>query len=156
MKINLNMLPKEINEEIVFPKYYYENTDIKDLRDVWVSGILKYNASDEIAINLNVSGTMKLVDAITNELIDYPFSFEIDEILESLEGESEKYFEKNQNILDIIEFLWENIVLEVPIRITNEENVHLSGEGWELNNDTSKDEIDPRLQELSKLFKGGE
>lgn len=156
MKINLNMLPKEINEEVVFPEYYYENTDIKDLRDVWVSGILKYNASDEIAINLNVSGTMKLVDAITNELIDYPFSFEIDEILESLEGESEKYFEKNQNILDIIEFLWENIVLEVPIRITNEENVHLSGEGWELNNDTSKDEIDPRLQELSKLFKGGE
>lgn len=156
MKINLNLLPKEINEELIITKNYYELSDIKDLSPVKVLGIIKYNASDEIAINLNVSGTMKLTDAITNDLIDYPFSFEIDEILESLEGESEKYFEKNQNILDIIEFLWENIVLEVPIRITNEENVHLSGEGWELNNVSSKDEIDPRLQELSKIFKGGE
>ena len=67
-----------------------------------------------------------------------------------------KYFEKNQNILDIIEFLWENIVLEVPISYTNASGTHLSGQGWELNSKNEDDGLDPRFEKLNELFKGGE
>ena len=44
-----------------------------------------------------------------------------------------------QNRLDILPFLWQNIVLEVPMRITNSniEDVVSSGEGWELINEKS-------------------
>ena len=59
-----------------------------------------------------------------------------------------------QNMLDIMELLWQNIVLEVPISITKEKDAHLSGEGWELNNN-KEDNIDPRLAELSKLLDEG-
>ena len=156
MKINLNLLPVNINEEFTIPEDFYKDTGIKDLSKVKVNGIIKYNAADEIAINLDVSGKMKLNDAITNELIEYPFSIQIDDILEENDENIAKYFEKSQNILDIIEFLWENIVLEVPIRVTNTTGVHLKGQGWELNSEKKDDGLDPRFEKLNELFKGGE
>ena len=125
MKLNLNLLPIKIDDTFIIPESFYKNTSIKGLDEVKVNGTIKYNAADEIQINLDVNGNMKLIDAVTNELIKYPFSFQIDEILEENDENLTKYFEKSQNILDIIEFLWENIVLEVPIRVTNTTGVHL-------------------------------
>ena len=156
MKLNLNLLPIKINDTYLIPESFYENTSIKGLDEVKVDGVIKYNAADEIQINLDVNGTMKLIDAVTNEPIKYPFSFQIDEILEENDENLTKYFEKSQNILDIIEFLWENIVLEVPIRVTNLTNAHLKGNGWELNSKEDNDGVDPRFEKLNELFKGGE
>ena len=156
MKLNLNLLPIKIDDTFIIPENFYKNTSIKGLDEVKVNGTIKYNAADEIQINLDVNGNMKLIDAVTNELIKYPFSFQIDEILEENDENLTKYFEKSQNILDIIEFLWENIVLEVPIRITKSTGVSLHGDGWQLNEDENKDKIDPRFQKLDEFFKGGE
>ena len=39
-----------------------------------------------------------------------------------------------QNMLDIIELLWENIILEVPISLTKSPNLELKGDGWVLKN----------------------
>ena len=46
--------------------------------------------------------------------------------------------------------------MEVPIRATKHSDTELNGEGWKLKNDSSKKEIDPRLEKLQELFKGGE
>ena len=40
------------------------------------------------------------------------------------------FIEKNQNALDINEFLWQNIVLEVPIRYTLCDAEKLKGDNW--------------------------
>ena len=156
MKLNLNLLPIKINDTFLIPENFYENTSIKGLDEVKVNGIIKYNAADEIQINLDVNGDMELIDAVTNEPIKYPFSFQIDEILEENDENLTKYFEKSQNILDIIEFLWENIVLEVPIRVTGSAGVNMKGNGWELNSKNEDDGLDPRFEKLNELFKGGE
>ena len=38
-----------------------------------------------------------------------------------------------QNILDIFEFLWENILLEVPLHYTKVKDLHkFRGDGWKL------------------------
>ena len=59
----------------------------------------------------------------------------------------------SKNILDIIPILWENIVLEVPIRLTTSDNVKLSGDGWSLNaDDNDFDDIDPRLAKLKEVL----
>ena len=156
MKLNLNLLPIKIDDTFIIPENFYKNTSIKGLDEVKVNGTIKYNAADEIQINLDVNGNMKLIDAVTNELIKYPFSFQIDEILEENDENLTKYFEKSQNILDIIEFLWENIVLEVPIRVTGSAGVNMKGNGWELNSKNEDDGLDPRFEKLNELFKGGE
>ena len=82
MKLNLNLLPIKIDDIFIIPENFFKNTSIKGLDEVKVNGTIKYNAADEIQINLDVNGNMKLIDAVTNELVKYPFSFQIDEILE--------------------------------------------------------------------------
>ena len=156
MKINLNLLPKVFDEDIIIPEDFYKDTSIKDLSKVKVVGSIKYNVIDEVVIDLDVSGEMLLIDAITNEPIKYPFSIKILENLAEIDENDAKYLEKSKNILDIIEFLWENIVLEVPIRVTNTTGVHLKGQGWELNSEKKDDGLDPRFQKLDEFFKGGE
>ena len=45
-----------------------------------------------------------------------------------------KIYKKNKNSLDILPILWENIVLEIPIRVVAEsvKPSNTSGDGWEL------------------------
>lgn len=158
MIVNLNTLYKPfiIDTEIEIPENFYENTVIKNLKNVHVNGKIYYNLSEELEVLMDVTGTMILEDSITLEDIEYPFSFQIEEILNEKDGENQEYLKKDKNILDIIEFLWENIVLEVPISVTNASNVEKTGQGWQLNGKASGTEIDPRLAKLNELFKGGE
>ena len=73
-----------------------------------------------------------------------------------MEGYCGNFYEKSKNSLDISEILWENIVLEIPISITNHksEDLLLKGNGWELVNE-NKEEIDPRLAKLKELLDEG-
>ena len=155
MKINLNLLPVNLVQDIEFDSSYYKNTSIKRLDKFHVKGIIKYNLSDEIEIDLEVNGNMYLEDAITLEEVPYPVSLKISENLQEFGSGDAQYLEKDKNILDIIEFLWENIVLEVPISYTTSSGVLLKGSGWELNGEKEED-IDPQLAKLKDLFKGGE
>lgn len=154
--INLNLLPIELDEDVIFPKEYYANTDIKDLRNFHIKGSIRYNLSDEVTIDIRVTGQMILIDAITLDEISYPIDLNIAETLDDLSDESVQYLEKSKNILDKLEFLWENIVLEVPISFTNSSGKNLKGEGWELNKESEEEEINPQLAKLKDLFKGGE
>ena len=154
--INLNLLPIKLDEDVVFPKSFYENMDILDMTDFHVNGEIKYNLSDEVEVDLHVTGNVHLKDAITLEDVIYPIDLKIVENLNNLEGESEKVFEKSKNILDKLEFLWENIVLEVPISFTSSPGVSMSGDGWELNGGYDEEDKNTPLAKLNDLFKGGE
>ena len=158
MNIDLNKLNVNgeiiINEELKIDEELYKTTSIKDLKPVKVNGKIFYNISDEIELDIDVEGVMILEDSITLDPIDYPYSFHINEIVSSENEEIKEYYQNSKNTLDIMPILWQNIVLEVPISITKEKDAHLSGEGWELNNE-EEDKIDPRLAELSKLLDEG-
>lgn len=157
MQIDLNKLNVSdiiIDESLTIDSELYKNTSIKELKPVKVSGKIFYNVSDEIELDVDVEGTMILEDSITLDPIDYPYSFHINEIISSENEEIKEYYQNSKNTLDIMPILWQNIVLEVPISITKEKDAHLSGEGWELNNN-KEDNIDPRLAELSKLLEEG-
>ena len=74
---------------------------------------------------------MVLEDSLTLEPVDYPLDIHINEVL----GENTEENDKNESKrLDIIDILWQNIVLEVPIslRVNPEKDYELKGEGWEL------------------------
>ena len=158
MLIDLNKLNVnnkiDINEVLTIDEELYKNTSIKRLNPININGSIFYNVSDEIELDIDVEGVMILEDSITLDPIDYPYSFHINEIVSSENEEIKEYYQNSKNTLDIMPILWQNIVLEVPISITKEKDAHLSGEGWELNND-KEDKIDPRLAELSKLLDEG-
>ena len=151
MNINLKELDVKgiyLDKDITFDESFYNNTIIKGIKNTHINANIHLGIDSEITINGNITGTMVLVDSYTNELIDYDFNAEIDEILENNT--------KNNNfILDLSEVLWQNIVLEVPIRTSNTGKVEtLKGEGWSLMDENSKKE-DPRLEVFKTLLEKG-
>ncbi len=139
-----------IDDIVTFGEEYLKNTSIKKLENVKVVGRAYYSVTSEIVFECKVEGTMVLLDAMDLEPVDYPFNFEISEIL------SENDDEKDQNelkTLDIMDVLWQNIVLEVPISVRKnpEKMYNLEGEGWELVNE-ERQKLDPRLAPLLELL----
>ena len=111
----------EINEDVEIPKDYWENTDIVTLSLVKTNGNITLDSEDNYFIKLDVSGTMQLHDSITYDLVDYPFTINIEETLEN-----------SAKTLDLISFLWHYIVLEVPLRFTNSEITCVENENYRI------------------------
>lgn len=144
MNIDLSLLHSNTIKEIdisgkyEIPKNYYENTDVLDLKNIMVSGKIYLDADEEDYnelkdyIKCTIEGILILEDSISLEPVEYPFSIEYDDIIE-------ENCKNNQNSLDIFLFLWENIVLEVPLQFTKVEDLkNFRGDGWRL---VSEDEI---------------
>ena len=153
MKIDLIGIPQEgliIDSNLVFDEEQVKLAGMKKLNDVKIQGKVYINLADEVILKANLSGTMILLDAIDSSEIEYPFNIEIEE---NLTDNDEYNFEKTQNTLDIMNILWQNIVLEVPMRVVKKENENasLQGEGWELISDDTK-KVDPRLSPLMDLL----
>lgn len=138
----ISVLP--INLDLTFDRTFLENTDIKKLEHVKVVGEIKENSAMEDEITVHVEGEMVLLDAISLEEVSYPFSFEMERILE----ENDK---KDENSLDIMDVLWENIILEIPLKFTKVEDLSkFHGDGWSL---VSEDEISSHNNPFSDLLK---
>ena len=121
-----------IDEEFTIPKEEYANTDIIDLSKVKVKGNLTYPDVDDLLLDIECSGTMKLNDSVSLEPVNYPFSFKISENVV-------EFLEKEQFTLDIISILWENIVLEIPIRYSEVTNYdEYKGDGWRVISEDEK------------------
>ncbi|HIS86599.1 MAG TPA: DUF177 domain-containing protein [Candidatus Caccenecus avistercoris] len=134
----------------------YKEVGILDLKNLHVTGDISLNSVSMLAVNLTVTGIMVIPDSVTTEPVDYPFTSKIEEEYDINDENFLEYYQKEQNILDIMKILWENIVLEVPMRFTVTKDAHLSGDGWSLGEDKNKDDqIDPRLAKLAELLDNG-
>ena len=156
MELNLAELTNKsvtYDTDFVIDVDVYQNVGILDLKNLHVTGDISLNSVSMLAVNLTVTGIMVIPDSVTTEPVDYPFTSKIEEEYDINDEFFLEYYQKEQNILDIMKILWENIVLEVPMRFTTTEDAHLSGDGWSLGEDKNKDDqIDPRLAKLSELL----
>ncbi len=129
MKIDLRKLYSlasvDVDGVITFPEERLKSAGIIRLEDVSVHGKAIINYEDEIELDLDLSGKMYLPCAISLEEVEVPFATKIEEII----GENNI---NNNFYLDLSDILWENIVLEIPIKVVKE-GVQLetsSGKGW--------------------------
>ncbi len=135
-----------IDNDIILPKEYYKDSEIKDIINLHVDGKLCYDRDDEIHAILEIKGTMILEDSISLEKVEYPFSIEYDDILE-------ESYKNDENKLDLFEFLWENIVLEVPLKFTKVENFsEFQGNGWKLVSEDEKTSNNNPFSDLLENF----
>ena len=131
MEIDLRKLTttKQIilNEEIIIPPDYYQGLGIIRMNPLKVTGEIKLNAANETQLNLNIQGTMILPCAISLEEVVYPFSCVVNEKVET----------ENQLNLALLDILWENVVLEVPMKVVKPglTTNNLKGDGWEFENE---------------------
>src|SRR5574344_1334554 len=149
MFINLNHITEKgiiVDQVVEFDESYYHKTTIKGLRDVHVKGKIYYSQTNEVIFEGLIKGIMRLQEANTGELVDYPFKSEVNEILAENNNIEANLRTNTQNSLDLKEVLWQNIVLEVPIRVGESTKPKIQkGEGWELVDENSKKQ-DPRLE----------
>ena len=134
MKIDLfklnNMNYVDVDDIVTFDPAMFDGTDIREIKDCHVVGRIEIGYQDDISCDLEVNGTFILPCAISLEDVSYDFSTKIEENL----GNFNDFYDKKKNSLDILPFIWENIVSEVPIRVVKEgvNPQNIVGDGWEL------------------------
>ena len=132
-----------IHDKFSFDEELYHHPDILKLSEVLVDGDIVLKDFKDAFVGV-IKGSMVLADSISLEEVSYPFEIDFDDYL------PENYI-KNENTLDIFGFLWENIVLEVPLRFTKVQDLSkFHGDGWRIiREDERKNENNPFLKLLN-------
>ena len=102
-----------------FSKEQIKGTDLLKLDDVKIIGELHKNVLGNIVLSVDVSGVMILPCAVTLKPVDYPFSLVIDDEIEKLYENIEEKSINLQNTIDILPIIWENILMEIPMRVVS-------------------------------------
>ena len=144
----------DIDSIIEIPKDYLDNSDIKDISKVKLLGEITEDG-ENFTIDLNIKCDLTLVCSVSLKDVNYPVDINISEII-SENGENIEYFDKIiNNSIDLVPIIWQNILLEVPIRVVRpdikEENIY--GDGWKfITKEEENKEIDPRLSKLKDFL----
>ena len=131
----------DINEEIVIPKEYY-TSDIKEISPVKLNGYLYLDELDNLSINLNVQCDLTLKSSITLNDVDFPININIDDLEQDDENNK-----KITNSIDLLPIIWQNILVEIPIRVTDSSNDENISDKY-----IKKEEIDERLSKLKDFL----
>ncbi len=108
----------------------YSDKSIKEFRNLRCTGYILDNGTEDYEVNFRLTGEMILASAINNSDVPCQLDIRFDDFVTNLV----ENYKKSANLLDILPILWENILLEVPIRAVNEtdEFVKTEGVGWEV------------------------
>ena len=163
MLINLSKLITNISDEITFndeveiDKSYLENTDIRDISKVKVEGSIK-PYENNFELDMNIKCTLTLICSISLKDVKYDVDIDVNEVI----GEStdEVEIEENNkiinNTIDLIPIIWQNIILEVPLKVISPDvkRENLEGDGWKFVTEEKVDnkDIDPRLEKLKDFL----
>ena len=131
MKIDLRKLyglrKLDIDTAIIIPEELYSKMGVRKMEEVKVTGQIRINYEDNIELDLNLNGVFIMPCSITFEDVIVPFSLNVEDEISENTLNDEFY-------LDLLDILWENIVLEIPFKVIKEgaEIKCQRGEGWEL------------------------
>ncbi len=157
MNLDLNKMRNgsmSIDAQVIIPSSYLVDSQIKGLKNLKLVGKAYYE-DDNIILEGILSGIIVLLDSYSLDLIDYKFESQIDQIIDLGDLKSNKIIKKSENVLDITDVLWQNIVLEVPISYSKTKEVEIKqGDGWQLK-DKETHQDDPRLAKLAELLDKG-
>jgi len=109
-----------IEDDFEIPENLINDVRLISLKNLKFTGNLAIDEDDTILLTGIITGNMLLKDDITLEEVDYSFKTDVEENLEN-----------NQNLLDITEVLWHNILVEIPSKVRKtDEDITLEGNGW--------------------------
>lgn len=137
-----------INEQVIIDNKMLKTSNIRRLDNTMFNGRIFKDYEDNLVLEGNITGTMVLPDDITLKDVNYEFKSEIFEYIEEV-------FTIDKNSIDILDYLWQNILVEVPLKVRTDEddNITLKGDGWRL---ITEEELNNRsnrpFSDLSKLL----
>jgi len=132
MVIDLTGLNNRLKQAIEFSCEYefseeeLENTDVTSIENLSVTGVIRLNAINNLVLDIDVSGIMIIPCAITLKPVSYDFDININEEIDSY---SDTNNINTQNSIDILPIIWENILLEIPMRVVSETTEPIVNDG---------------------------
>ena len=140
----------EVNEDVFVSKEELNKVNIIDLKDTKVTGYITKDDTDSYNLDLVLDGILVLPDSVSLNPVDVPFSTEIYGNYAEMMEEIQEIAKKSNNSLDIFPIIWENILMEIPMRVVSEdaENIELKGDGWQLITE-KKAEKNPAFEKLN-------
>ena len=132
----------EVNDVISFDKEIFKNTDIIKLDNISLNGSIHVDNANIYHIDIDVNGIMVLPCSITLKPVDYKFSCKVEEEYDETELSNMKNNKNLKNSIDILPIIWENIILEIPLKVLSSDayNTKLVGDGWKLITDQEGEE----------------
>ena len=133
-----NRSVNELNysDTITIDKSMYENTDIRNLSDVKVNAHIKRVTDSSYNMSLIIDGVMTLPCSVTLKDVLYPFHIETEVKISNDDDDEnlEEYVKIIQNSIDILPIIWQNIALEIPLKVVSDDvsDTPTSGDGWKL------------------------
>ncbi|WP_085524087.1 YceD family protein [Tuberibacillus sp. Marseille-P3662] len=150
-----------LDETIELPEMSEQDDEIRDLSPIRITGFAEVKAR-LISFHLTLKGKMVLPCSITLKNVDQPFevhtseTFRLDSSLDLEDGHGEEIHDVDNQVIDLIPFIKEAILVEKPIRVVSEEAKNQpkpEGKGWEVVTDEErKNRIDPRLEKLKQFY----
>ena len=146
-----------IDDEVEIDKSYLENTDIKDISKISVKGSIK-PFENNYELSINIKCTLTLICSISLKDVKYDVNIDVNEIIGE-DNEDIQLEENNKiinNCIDLIPIMWQNIILEVPLKVispdVNPKNI--KGDGWKFitEEEVNNKDIDPRLEKLKDFL----
>ena len=139
----------DISNTYNIPKEYIYEKSVLEANNIVVNGKIYLKEIDENDylddyLECTIKGKIKVEDSISLEPIDLDIDIEYDDFID-------KNYKKDENTLDILQLLWENIVLEVPLQFTRVNDLSkFHGDGWKL---ISEEELKHSNNPFSDLLK---
>ena len=141
----------EFDNVISIPKEYLNNNDIKDISDVKVNGYITYN-NEYFDINMNIKCDLTLICSISLKDVLYKIDINVND---SFNENDEEIYKIINNSIDLLPIIWQNILMEVPMKVVHPdiEEKNIYGDGWKfITNEEENNEIDPRLSKLEEFL----
>ena len=138
-----------IDNEVNISEELLSTSTIRRLYNVHFNGYIDKLIDDTYELVGTLRGTMIIPDDITLEDFEYNFTSEIEENID----ETRINYQKS---IDITEDLWQNILVEIPLKAVNDKNknIKLEGDGWRL---ISEDDLENTknnpLSSLEEMFR---
>ena len=136
-----------IDNDVNISEELLKTSTIRRLNNVHFNGYIDRLIDDTYVLSGVLSGTMVLPDDITLEDYEYDFTSDIEEKID----ETRINYQKT---IDITLDLWQNILVEIPLRAVNEKNkdLTLKGDGWRLISEDDVNSINNPLSSLKNLL----
>ena len=153
--IDITRLKSGIEEYILIDEvkeiHDIESTQIIDIKKLNISGDISI-VGDNYYLNANLNGTMVLPSSMTLKPVDYDFDVNIEGNIEEMLEEIGEIDKKRENSIDIFPIIWENILMEIPIKVESEDlsPTTIEGNGWRFITE-EEPKINPEFKKLDDL-----
>ena len=160
MEYNLLRLKNGLDKNILidltysFNDEYLKQTELIELNDVKINGEISKDSLDNIMLDVDIFGTMVLPCAITLKPVEHKFDIKISGNIEELLEEIDENSKKIENTIDILPIIWENILMEIPMRVVSDDAdlSELKGDGWRVITEEDRDSSNSALAKLKDLL----